>query len=38
MLREEDKRKKFYFGFICLEILTYKVFKKIWVMASLIFD
>ncbi|GAB6285243.1 MAG: hypothetical protein STSR0009_14440 [Methanoregula sp.] len=30
MIREEDKWKKFYFGFICLEILTHKMFKKIY--------
>lgn len=29
MMHEEDKWKKFYFGFICLEILTHKIFKKI---------
>jgi len=29
MLREEDKWKKFYFGFICLEILTHKLSSKI---------
>jgi translation initiation factor 2 beta subunit (eIF-2beta)/eIF-5 len=30
MLREKDRWKKFYFGFICLEILTHKIFKKIY--------
>jgi len=29
MLKEEDMWKKFYFGFVGLEILTHKVFKKI---------
>jgi len=29
MIREEDKWKKFYFSFVCLEILTHKIFKKI---------
>jgi hypothetical protein len=29
MIREEDKWKKFYFGFVCLEILTKKICKRI---------
>jgi len=29
MLIEKDPWKKFYFGFICLEILTHKIFKRI---------
>ena len=29
MMREEDKWKKFLLGFVCLEIITLKIFKKI---------
>src|SRR5690606_36024913 len=30
MLNEKDKWKKFYFGFVFLEIMTHKIFEKIY--------